>query len=1850
MLPLSDNEDVACFVVTKHSTWKGKYKRIFSFGTIGVTTYDPENLTITNRWSYTDIASIRRTDKNYKFIFAVRKDKTRKIESLVFSTELRSELLTLAYSYCHLFIEKPLEQVQVKRYEGKKLHWSGTHLPVLLDVGYTSLLQLDTATGHTLATYNYKDIDSLIDVSDHKHAFVVSIKPFGRMHMFICPNKDEIKKKIDENSQIYLGIEILIQNKPISVQQHSFTRFGNYSGDEHTTSVNEFRIEKLARARHGDCLVPRLMCVTETSIVERDPETYDIVTLRPLKSVLSLVRDSVDQRQFIIEYIDSHARVYNGPNRDSILATLLDAVRSSGNRDVHVKMKPTCRGKRLGPYNVNLEEEVEASLLKLLKNSAGNKLISDMIERFNCNVPYSGLLHSVTQDGLFKENKEKPIIEALQAITLRTKDIYNLDALCEEELEALFHAIRRLVASKVGFCAFTQVSGFRECLGQIVSKGLNRNNEAMTHAAVDMICALMHPMHDDYDLKQEQLNKSSLLGNTNFLNSLLDKWTFYVTNGTGALAISSILDMLTFALCLPYSETTESRHFDTLLEMVTNRARVLFKHFQDPCITIMKGASLIMRAIIEEGELSWSKCMQEMSLNECALPRHLVTALFSKDTDRNMLAQRHISRQLVALFLTDNPDGMALMHRTIPSGLMNYLDSSEKPPAVSDNELNIRDNLKLALDHSNKFQKQSQIVNWERQYRLLEKHLEKALIHWGAQLGLEKRQDKIKVAPVVLRKSRKQIKSTVNWPYFYYNFGLDHYLPNLIWNHKTRDELKNALEKEIRQFEASCEVSQGSQLSWNHTEFEVTYASLKDQLCIDGYYIKVLLDRQEAPESLTSISNNFFNNLYHRFLLPTSTEMKCMCLQAMAIVYGRYFDTIGFFSDTKYIVNMLERTYDKLERDRLLIFLHKLTLRNENVKEIVYEAHGVPHLVDLMTLAHLHTSRAIVPSQSNLLEFGADTAREDEKEWHFSNGSEDIGRSQPVSFKQLKESYATGAINGKTKCWAQGMLNWRPLHTIPQLKWSLLSKDKGIMNESDLAVLILNMFINMMSYYPSRNKENAIITPMSRIKATLSSPSCLQHIVQLLLTFDPVIVEKVAVLLCYIAEDNPITSQFYLTGVFYFILMYNGSNLLPIAKFLKITHTIQAFSRDESTSSSLMQRSILGQLLPEAMVYYLENHGAEKFAQIFLGEYDTPEAIWNSEMRCMLIQKIAAHIADFTPRLWSNNKAQYQYIVIPAVRYPQLQNELFCNIYYLRHLCDTSRFPNWPIADPVGLLRDVLEAWKSEVDKKPPAMSVDEAYIVLGLSTGIIHDEPTIRKAYYKLAQLYHPDKNPEGRIKFEAVNKAYDFLCSRSSWLGNAVNTNNIILILQTQSILFHRYSTELKPYKYAGFKQLTKTILMETDDEQLFRKKTLLLSAAVELVYHTIKCSSLNAEELNRENGFQVISAAFSRCVSVLSESTKDSDTVAQICFHSAQVFTIAASFPDCLLTFTNIANLIPDIIQILRFKGLIKLRCAIVECISSLSVDPNLQYGFLQSGVLWYLISFLFIYDFTLEESGIESKQDSNQQEVSNQLAKLSVKACGQLAGYLEGNSNSPHNVRVKSVLDTLLTPYLATMLSDDNPHQVLKTLTSNSSSPYLVWDNSTRTELLEWLSERRSKEFIDKPFDEVSFSFSTHSKHLVVGGIFISLYNDQPLFPIQNPKQFVLDLLKFLTSYNADKVILTADDLENVVKVLESLYNVVNNNQGVSIQIIGQFSFLFNIISSDTANDDMKKWALSVVKIASRTQECIEDIAANSLVISLFLALYDLPAYRILALDCLHALITSSTIVKQIVVLLIFCIWF
>lgn len=55
-------------------------------------------------------------------------------------------------------------------------------------------------------------------------------------------------------------------------------------------------------------------------------------------------------------------------------------------------------------------------------------------------------------------------------------------------------------------------------------------------------------------------------------------------------------------------------------------------------------------------------------------------------------------------------------------------------------------------------------------------------------------------------------------------------------------------------------------------------------------------------------------------------------------------------------------------------------------------------------------------------------------------------------------------------------------------------------------------------------------------------------------------------------------------------------------------------------------------------------------------------------------------------------------------------------------------------------------------------------------------------------------------------------------------------------------------------------------------------------------------------------------------------------------------------------------------------------------------------LQSGAVFHLGLFLFSYDYTLDESGVEAAEDTNQQQIINQLGCCALIALGRLGGLL------------------------------------------------------------------------------------------------------------------------------------------------------------------------------------------------------------------------------------------------------------
>jgi len=64
---------------------------------------------------------------------------------------------------------------------------------------------------------------------------------------------------------------------------------------------------------------------------------------------------------------------------------------------------------------------------------------------------------------------------------------------------------------------------------------------------------------------------------------------------------------------------------------------------------------------------------------------------------------------------------------------LTYLDSTEDVPEKEADRMHVRDNVKLASDAFNSNRKNTQ-------WKVIEKQLENVLVHWRAQIGMQKKQ------------------------------------------------------------------------------------------------------------------------------------------------------------------------------------------------------------------------------------------------------------------------------------------------------------------------------------------------------------------------------------------------------------------------------------------------------------------------------------------------------------------------------------------------------------------------------------------------------------------------------------------------------------------------------------------------------------------------------------------------------------------------------------------------------------------------------------------------------------------------------------------------------------------------------------------------------------------------------------------------------------------------------------------------------------------------------------------------------------------------------------------------------
>eukprot|EP00602_Paraphysomonas_sp_CaronLab_P011509 CAMPEP_0185040382 /NCGR_PEP_ID=MMETSP1103-20130426/38364_1 /TAXON_ID=36769 /ORGANISM="Paraphysomonas bandaiensis, Strain Caron Lab Isolate" /LENGTH=2494 /DNA_ID=CAMNT_0027579655 /DNA_START=336 /DNA_END=7820 /DNA_ORIENTATION=+ len=931
-----------------------------------------------------------------------------------------------------------------------------------------------------------------------------------------------------------------------------------------------------------------------------------------------------------------------------------------------------------------------------------------------------------------------------------------------------------------------------------------------------------------------------------------------------------------------------------------------------------------------------------------------------------------------------------------------------------------------------------------------------------------------------------------------------------------------------------------------------------------------------------------FEKLVRRVLgnVERDPRLATLCVRCLCKLYDVCSDIVGTFDDTMIVVRMLEEAKDMELNHYVLDFLVILSKKEDNLEQLL-DREFIDLMLKYASLSHLNPDQignalARATGKSLMIEdapagsegysrsaaavaHDAESNMSDEEKIRKQKRSiwvpEDDAcprtwftapkgrvpppvsvQRGPFKVSQLLSMVENDEIDGST-LFAPGMADvedsesfesevdtgkWNPLSLFFQLRIQVLSPGKAIYSPAEVGTKAITLLYNLSALHKSANTQGAPFYPTPISKRLMSQPEHMSVFAQLLLCNDRHVVHTAAKLLKSLVEHNLLAcSKLYLTGAFYFGCRYAGNDFQAIAELFAVSHLLQ--SHHDSASSVarnllIPQRSVLGTIVTPALVNILHRHGPTMFSNVFTGSYDNPEVIWSPEHRTQVVEMINNHLGDFPARLRQYTMCQYDYIPMPKIKFVDLDRELYCQEYYLRNLCDEIRFPNWPIRDPLMLLRETIERWREELSKGIADSGERAALEVFGLKGKFNHME--LRKAYKNLARKYHPDKNPNGREMFEKIQAAYELLTSIEI-KSNETDLRNVVVIMRTQNIIYRRFPDTIKSQKYPAYPMLLQVLPIPSTEDAPEETDAALLDAGVKLMYYTTSVSPLNAKEFVRAG---VLPKLHDMIVYALEAyNTSHSKSVAEtiLTFGMKTLASVAQFDVGRSAMFERCPILAENMYTIIALEK--KLPIAAENCIEAIArgaEDGDLQQALVHAGVIWRLIPLMLTFDSTLDDDiSDETQREKHGQRSYNLHAVLAAKALGRLGGYMFDELASPNNPKVKNAMARLLTVPLAKLLRNRRPRELLCSLNENVEKPTKIWNIGMRKEILDFVrsvdQERPPGSNEDDLAPANDFIFSNLRNELCVGGVYVRIYiKNGDSSDIDDPSQFCRELITYI----------------------------------------------------------------------------------------------------------------------------------
>lgn len=968
-------------------------------------------------------------------------------------------------------------------------------------------------------------------------------------------------------------------------------------------------------------------------------------------------------------------------------------------------------------------------------------------------------------------------------------------------------------------------------------------------------------------------------------------------------------------------------------------------------------------------------------------------------------------------------------------------------------------------------------------------------------------------------------------------------------------------------------------------------------------------------------------------------KLATLCTRCLCRLYDVCSDIIGTFDDTIIVLHLLSQAKDMELNHYIMDFLVILS-KNENNLEQLLDREFVELMLKYASFSHLNpdqignalaraTNKTLMiedspegsipyyqKSSSNNNSSNSNEISDEEKSQIVKNSlwipaDESCPRTwytaprgtipPPISVQrgpfrvsQLLDMIKSGEISGETLL-APSVADsddndnfhmevdtgkWNPLSSFFQLRTQMLSPGRVVYSPAEIGYKAITLLYNLSSLHRSINSLGAPFYPTPISKRLMSNSDHLAIFSQLLLCNDRNVVNIAAKLLQSLVDHNLLAnSKLYLTGVFYFAIRYTGNDFDIIAELLSKTHIYQSYHDSAASVARTLlihQKSILGTMLPPSLVNILHRHGPTTFSNVFTGSYDNPEVIWTPEHRTHVVNMVNNHLGDFPGKIRQFTLSQYDYIPIPKVKYPDLDKELYCEEYYLKNLCDEIKFPNWPIRDPLQLLRETIERWRNELSKGITDSGEKSALEILGLKGKVDHLE--LRKVYKNLARKYHPDKNPNGRGMFEKIQVAYELLTSIEI-KANETDLKNVVIILKTQNIIYRRHSDIVKSQKYPAYNLLLQVLRVPTSlDNPPDEVDAGLLDAGVKLMYYTTIVSPLNALEFVKAD---VVPRLHEIIIYALGAyKTLHSKILAEtlLTFGMKTLSAVALFAPGRTAMLERCPLLAENMYEIISMEKVLPLATEnCIEAISRSAEDIGLQKALIYAGVIWRLIPHLLSYDSTLEEDILdETQREKYTQHSCNLLAILSAKALGRLGGYMFDEYSSPKNPELQKAMSLLLTAPLAKLLRNRRPRELLISLNENVEKPTKIWNIGMRKEILDFVrkidKEREPGTNINDLLPSESFIFSNLKDELCIGTVYVRIFNKTgDVSDIDDPSQFCIDIINYIwnfisSSFNLFTLPLSIH-LSQSTEALKCLaigqdyipHDIVNSENGINVSL-------------------------------------------------------------------------------------------